>query len=326
MGVMARSDLILRVVRSAAQGDRRQLERSVEALAAEERAKQHPRFAEKLEQELQQKPVAAVPFKTVSDTSRHDGLWLETYPERDLADIVLPDLQKQSLSELLDEQRRADLLRANGLEPRHRVLLTGPPGNGKTSVAMALSAELMVPLIVPRYESIIASYLGETAGRLGKLFEYARSRACVLFLDEFDTLGRERADPNETGEIKRVVTSLLLQIDELPSHVVVVTATNHPETLDRAVWRRFQLRLDLPAPSKAAVVRWLENWSHKTGISLGLAAKTLADKISATSYSEVEDFCTDIQRAVILAGPDVDLKKIFSERAKNWQARVQHEV
>jgi len=320
---MARSDLILRVVRSAASGDRRQLERSVEALAAEERAKHHQRFAEKLEQELQQKPVTTVPFKAASDGGRHEGLWVESHPERDFSGLVLPDLQRQALVELIEEQNRADLLRSHGLEPRHRVLLTGPPGNGKTSVAAALSAELMVPLIVPRYESIIASYLGETASRLGKLFEYARSRSCVLFLDEFDTLGRERADPNETGEIKRVVTSLLLQIDNLPSHVVVVTATNHPETLDRAVWRRFQLRLDLPAPSKSAVERWLQDWSQRVEIPLGLTAKTIANKIVATSYSEVEDFCSDIQRAVILSGPEADLKKIFTERANMWKSRVQ---
>ena len=100
-----------------------------------------------------------------------------------------------------------------------------------------------------RYESVIASYLGETAVRLSRLFDQVRTRRCVLFFDEFDVVGKERRDVHETGEIKRVVSSLLLQIDDLPSHVVVVTATNHPELLDRAVWRRFQLRLNLPAPT-----------------------------------------------------------------------------
>src|SRR3712207_6872521 len=95
---------------------------------------------------------------------------------------------------------------------------------------------------------MIGSYLGETAGRLKRVFEYARTTPCVLFFDEFDTIGKERGDVHETGEIKRVVSSLLLQIDALPSYVTVVVASNHPELLDRAVWRRFQLRLYLPPP------------------------------------------------------------------------------
>ena len=97
----------------------------------------------------------------------------------------------------------------------------------------------MVPLIVARYDGLIGSYLGETASRLRRLFDFARSRACVLFFDEFDTLGKERGDVHETGEIKRVVSSLLMQIDSLPDHVFVITATNHPELLDKAVWRRY---------------------------------------------------------------------------------------
>jgi len=103
----------------------------------------------------------------------------------------------------------------------------------------------MVPFVIARYDGLITSYLGETATRLRRLLEFAHTRQCVLFFDEFDTLGKERDDIHETGEIKRVVSSLLLHIDDLPAHVVVVCATNHPELLDRAVWRRFQLKLQL---------------------------------------------------------------------------------
>lgn len=323
--IMARSDLILKLVRSATSGDRRALERSIEAIAAEERAKRHGVFADKLEKELHQNSVTTIPFKQSPEAAGHGGFWTETIPERSLDSIVLPDLVRHALKELVEEQTRADLLRSHGVEPRHKVLLTGPPGNGKTSAAAALSAELMVPLVTPRYEAIIGSYLGETAGRLNKLFEYVRSRPCVLFLDEFDTLGRERADPNETGEIKRVVTSLLMQIDELPSYVVAITATNHPETLDRAVWRRFQLRLDLPSPRIADAMRWFENWAKVTQQELGLAPKTLADGLKARSYSDLEDFCADVQRRLILAGSDADPKKIFKERLSFWKARVQQD-
>lgn len=97
---------------------------------------------------------------------------------------------------------------------------------------------------------MIGSYLGETAARLKREFDHARTTPCVLFFDEFDAVGKERGDEHETGEIKRVETLLLMQIDDLPSYAIAVAATNHSELLDRAVWRRFQLRLTLKAPTR----------------------------------------------------------------------------
>ena len=131
-------------------------------------------------------------------------------------------------------------MRSHGLQPRHRVLLAGPPGNGKTALAEAIAEALALPFLIVRYEALIGSFLGETAQRLAQLFAFARTLPCVLFFDEFDVVGKERGDAHETGEIKRVVSNLLLQIDALPSHVIAVAATNHSELLDSAVWRRFQ--------------------------------------------------------------------------------------
>src|SRR5437762_446499 len=135
----------------------------------------------------------------------------------------------------------------------------------------------MVPLFTVRYHSVIGSYLGETAVRLRHLFDHVRSRRCVLFFDEFDTVAKERGDIHETGEIKRVVSSLLLQIDALPSYVVVVTATNHPELLDRAVWRRFQLRLSLPAPGRTEIVQWFDRFRDHSGFPLAHSPSLLAN-------------------------------------------------
>ena len=168
-----------------------------------------------------------------------------------MSDLVLPEFVRKLCDDLVEEQLRADLLRSYGLELRHKILLVGAPGNGKTSLAEAIAESLMIPFLTIRYEQLIGSYLGETASRLGQLFDYARTRPCVLFFDEFETLGKERGDTHETGEIKRVVSSLLLQIDSLPSYVVVIAATNHDDLLDKAAWRRFQIRVELPSPTRA---------------------------------------------------------------------------
>src|SRR5690606_2419828 len=135
--------------------------------------------------------------------------------------------------------------------------------NGKTSLAEAIAESLGVTFFVVRYEALIGSYLGETSERLRRVFDYARTTPCVLFFDEFDAIGKERGDTHETGEIKRVVSSLLMQVDNLPSYTVVVAATNHPELLDRAVWRRFQVRIELPAPSTEEIAAYIRRFACK---------------------------------------------------------------
>ncbi len=142
-----------------------------------------------------------------------------------------------------------------------------------------------------------------------------------MFFDEFDKLGKERGDAHDTGEIKRVVSSLLLQIDSLPSYVVIITATNHPELLDRAVWRRFQVRLKLPPPSKADVTDWLQKAEKRVGRSFGCPTGRIADKLAVSSFSELEDFFVDVLRRWVLSGPDADMKSIITQRLQQWQQR-----
>ena len=200
--------------------------------------------------------------------------------------------------------------------------MAGPPGNGKTSVAEALAFELMVPLIVVRYESLIGSYLGETSIRLKALLDYARTRRCVLFFDEFETLGKERGDTHETGEIKRVVSSLLLQLDDLPDYVVVVAASNHPELLDRAVWRRFQVRMELPSPTRAQLTAFVASISERSKVNFGLTAETVAKRLLGLSFSEVEEFCLGIIRRAVLDHKVDDARTIVSSRLEQWKKRL----
>ena len=320
---MARSDLLLALVRAANTGDRELLQRTVEAVISEERSKQHHVLADRLEETLRQNGSQSNGTGPIRSAPVAAPAVLETQPSgRTLADMVLSDENLRVCLQLVEEQRRAELLRSHGLEPRHRVMLAGPPGNGKTALADALAYELAVPLLSVRYEALIASFLGETSARLHGVFEYARTRHCVLFFDEFDTLGKERGDIHETGEIKRVVSSLLLQIDALPSYVIVVVATNHPELLDRAVWRRFQVRMHLPRPTAAGREEWFARL-REAGLPLGLSARTLASKFPGASYSDLEDFTLDLQRRLVLEEPVKEparvAQRLLAERASMYQ-------
>jgi SpoVK/Ycf46/Vps4 family AAA+-type ATPase len=319
---MSRADLLVNLVKAGSQGDQQLFRTTVEAMAAEERAKRHHQLANKLEENLRSagtRPRSPEVVRTFD--GGHGGLLYEVEPKRTIESLFLESATQQACRELIEEQQRKDILRSYGLEPRHRVLLSGPPGNGKTSVAEAMATELLVPLFVVRYEAVIGSFLGETSSRLKRLFDFVRTHQCVLFFDEFDTLGKERGDTHETGEIKRVVSSLLLQIDALPSHVVVITATNHAELLDRAVWRRFQLRLSLPAPTIAQKEDWFAKFQETLGEPLGLSPKSLAARLEVSSFSDLEQFCADIHRRYVLSMPSGNLKRIIAERLEQWLHR-----
>lgn len=313
---MARSDLLVSLVRAGASGDEALFRKTVEAIIAEERAKSHNLLADQLMVHLRS---ARGPERQAHAKNR----WVHAIePRRAISSLFLPPLVLEVCRELVEEHHRRDILRSHGIEPRHRILLSGPPGNGKTSLAEALAYDLMADLFVVRYDAVIGSYLGETASRLAELFSEIRTRRCVLFFDEFDTLGKERGDAQETGEVKRVVSSLLLQIDALPSHVVVVTATNHPELLDRAVWRRFQIQMELPNPKPAQIRDWIDGFLKGSELVLGLSPKVLADKLNGLSFAEIEDFFLDIQRRYVLAQPEANLKSLVAKRLEQWATRL----
>lgn len=320
---MARSDLLISLVRAGTAGDRRGFQSAAEAIIAEERAKRHEILADRLTKAIQLNgnPMRSV-TAPVDTTHRGRDLIVEVAPRRRLEDLILPPTARLGVDELIEEQRRADVLRAHGLEPRSRILLVGPPGTGKTTLAEAIAEAVSVSMFVVRYEAIIGSYLGETAARLKRVFDYARTTPCVLFFDEFDAIGKERGDIHETGEIKRVVTSLLMQIDELPSYTIVAAATNHPELLDRASWRRFQIRLNLPMPTQKELGSYIEAFLGKLGEPLGVTASSIAKSLGTASYADAEQFCLDVRRRQVLAMGNRNLKTIVAEQLKLWTSKA----
>ncbi|KTE25549.1 MULTISPECIES: ATP-binding protein [unclassified Sphingopyxis] len=326
---MARSDLLVSLVRAGAAGDREGLRSTAEALVADERSKKHFIVADRIERALAAVPVTPPALTATSphlNVANGREAILEVEARLSLSDLLLPLPARESGRQLIEEHQRADVLRASGFEPRHRVLLSGPPGNGKTSFAEAIAEGLGLPFFTVRYDALIGSYLGETNARLRKLFDYVRTQPSVLFFDEFDAIGKERGDTHETGEIKRVVSFLLMQLDQLPSYVIVVAATNHGELLDRAVWRRFQMRLAMPAPGKTEISVFLDrimsNWSELPKLS----APKIAAKLGNISYAEALDFSQNVRRRQILGLGESSIDAALQAELDLWAKRVTPEV
>ncbi|WP_420445275.1 AAA family ATPase [Candidatus Poriferisodalis sp.] len=251
---MAGRDLkeLFRAFRNA---DELAFRRAANTIIEEEEARHHVALARDLRKilasgesiDIGQGDVRLVPPPTDPD----QGWDLATVrrPERYLANLVLRPAVVTALTDLAKEVPDWNRLEALGVPRRNRVIFYGPPGCGKTSAAEALAAELGVPLVVVRLDAIVSSYLGQTAGNLRRIFDYTSSAQWVVLFDEFDALGRERNDPSEHGEIKRVVNSFLQLLDGYTGPAMLIAATNHEEILDRALWRRFDEVVEFPLPT-----------------------------------------------------------------------------
>jgi hypothetical protein len=321
---MAKADLLVSLVRAGASGDRGRLRATVVALVADARARRHHSVAERLEKALQAVAVTPPPLVAGRGSAGREMV-LELAPQQRLDGLILPLPVRRQAEQLIEEHLRADVLRAHGVEPRHRVLLSGPPGNGKTSFAEAVAEALALPFLVVRYDALVGSYLGETNTRLRALCEYVRTQPCLLFFDEFDALGKERGDTHETGEIKRVVSFLIMQLDQMPSYVLLMAATNHAELLDRAVWRRFQMRLGFPAPDRGMIAAFLERRMSAWPEAPSVPTTTVAARLGPTSYAEALDFCQAVRRRKILGLGEISADDAIKVELDLWSSRVNPE-
>lgn len=297
---MARSELVIELVKAALTQDSSRVKILAESIVSEERQNEHHFVADQLSSVISQSGSKVDNTKNhsqslVSNDSAGSVVWRKT-AEAKLSDSVLPEQQKQEIIELIREQEHAQELIVHGVEPRNRVLLKGTPGNGKTMLAEVIAAELGLPFLVVHYEDVVSSFLGETAGRLEKVFTEAAESPCVLFFDEFDVVAKERSDTQETGEIKRLVSTLLLQMDRLPSHTIFVAATNHASLLDSAVWRRFDLTFEIQPPSIEDAMKY---WNILMA-RYNLPENTEPDLTGAPSFSHIEKQAKNIRRRAIL--------------------------
>ena len=217
---------------------------------------------------------------------------VEIFPPTSISHtLVLDPFVKTQIDEFVKIVCNSHQLELNGLDIPKTLLLYGRPGCGKTTLAHYISERTNLPLVVAKLDGLVSSLLVSTAKNIRKIFEYVRDFPCILFLDEFDAIAKARDDQREIGELKRVINSLLQNIDFMPKHCVLVAATNHPELLDRAVWRRFIQKVEVSLPSRDALRELIDNLSSPFSFDFGEAVikmDTLLNLFTGFSPSDIK--------------------------------------
>lgn len=218
-----------------------------------------------------------------------------------LSEVSLRRPMKESLQEILAEWKASDRLAKAGISRRHRLLFLGPPGCGKTVTAIALAREMKIPAYVVRFDSLIGSFLGQTASNLREVFNYVAYNRCVLLFDEIDVLGKRRGNQMDVGELDRIVVGLMQELDLASFKGLVIGASNLTSHLDPALIRRFDLSIEFPAPNRAELIQFFNSTTKRLNVSPTTTLKRKLLRIK--DYATVERMVVDeLRRKIINEG------------------------
>ncbi|HLG29761.1 MAG TPA: ATP-binding protein, partial [Candidatus Brocadiales bacterium] len=222
----------------------------------------------------------------------------------DWDDVVLAKETEEILKQIVKELEAETVLATYGLKPKHKILFYGPPGTGKTLTAKVMSSIIGYSLIYVRFESVISSYLGETASNLRKIFDFIEKGKWVVLFDEFDIIGKQRDDPTEHGEIKRVVNNFMLMLENYEGDSVIIASTNHPHLLDIGVWRRFDETIYFNLPDKERRKKIFEKYLRVLKKDKIFDVNKLAEESEKFSGSDIEQACIEALKRTVLDGKD----------------------
>ncbi len=304
---MATADQFKALVRSHADGDDGHFYSVAMQVAARAAKQGHSKFAQELRELVDSAKAASEeggrklrPIPVTQPRGDLAGLLAVSYPDQRLGDLVVDEKVRASLERVLSEQRQQDRLMEYGFEPVRSLLFIGPPGTGKTMSASVLAGELHLPLFLIRLESLITKFMGETSAKLRLVFDAVEDTRGVYFFDEVDALAGDRSSANDVGEIRRVLNSFLQFLEQHRSSSILIAATNHPQLLDRAIFRRFGLVIDYTMPTQELARVVIRNRLASLN-TRGLNWKRIDASTPGLSHAELTIACEQAAKQTILA-------------------------
>ncbi len=316
---MAAAEQIKSLIKSFGDGDEDRFYATAMQIAASEARRGHTTLADDLKKIIDKAKLSKTKQATVvkqlpvnvAQKELSDLLEL-IQPSSKLKDMVLSPYVKNALQRVLDEQRKVDLLESHGLKARKKLLFTGAPGCGKTMSAHVLAGELSLPLFVIRLDGLISRYMGDSIAKLRLIFDTMYNFRAVYLFDEFDSIGTTRSAGNEIGEIKRVLNSFLLQIEKDHSNSLIIAATNIPESLDSALFRRFDDIINYPLPTQEDILNLLKLELASFNVADNLNLVDIAQYSLGLSFADVHRICSDIVKDMLVYGiEEVSKDRIF---------------
>ncbi|WP_102794605.1 AAA family ATPase [Bowmanella denitrificans] len=322
---MANANQLRALLKSHLEGDDSRFYSVAMQVAAHEAKRGHGKLAEELRTLVDQAKASRVitPERKAVPISKPRGelanLLSVSYPKARLGDMVLnSDLAKQ-LERIVREQRHAAEILSHGLSPRRKLLLVGPPGTGKTMTASVLAGELGLPLFQVRLDGLITKFMGETAAKLRQIFESTHQTRGVYFFDEFDAIGSQRGLANDVGEVRRILNSFLQMIEQDDSHSIIIGATNHPDILDNALFRRFDDLMHYELPDDVHIASVLKSRLSRMAIK-NTSWKRLANKAIGLSYAELSRAADEVLKTALIERAEKisekDITQALEERRK----------
>ncbi|MFZ3115906.1 MAG: ATP-binding protein [Syntrophales bacterium] len=324
---MASGKILRQLIKAGSHGDVIAFKQVSEAIIREERQKQHHLLANDLERILygdnirQSSAIRQFSEHIPIDQERGLPLLFVREPGRNLDEVVLSKENRGGLDEILEQHHRADVLKSYGLRPSDKILFFGPPGCGKTLTAEALATELERTLAVIRMDSVVSSYLGETAANLRKVFDFIDSSPMVALFDEFDALGKEREDSTDHGELKRVVNAVLQMFDSYQGKSLIIAATNHEQMLDSAIWRRFEEVFFFNPPTRDELIQLLQIKLRGVRRDFEVTDDQILSIFVKMSHAEVEKILRRAIKEMILKGQEFLQIRLIKKAMQREQAQ-----
>lgn len=299
-------EMLPQLIRASIEKD----ENSVEVISltlANSLRKKYPEISKEINEILFERNIGNSAYRSIgmknipTDSKNNDNL-INIKEVHDIEKPILTQENEKVFCEFLQEQKKKYELLKMDLKPSNSIILYGEPGVGKTYSATWLASELHKPLVVLDLATIMSSYLGETGLNIKKVLDYAKENDCILFLDEFDAIAKTRTDNRELGEMKRIVNVLLKELEEWPIGSIIIAATNHEELLDKAIWRRFDIKVNIKMPNsnirRVIIERELENFPDIQKYSELIFL--LADLLNNESAADIVRICNEMKREYVL--------------------------